>query len=156
VLLNYLGSSNRRSKFVDSLFNHLYLTECVTDLLVRLCTVPDLQGGISLSDYNELRNDIIQHCINGFEGAEGNEQKSSLLFEILTQLTKKCYLMIDPHSLFGEITSPFLFMPLLETAFLGGVHTERGADFLSILFWNLFIAEPNEAIIDVTERNFGF
>lgn len=64
--------------------------------------------------------------------------------------------MIDPHSLFGEITSPFLFMPLLETAFLGGVHTERGADFLSILFWNLFIAEPNEAIIDVTERNFGF
>jgi hypothetical protein len=64
--------------------------------------------------------------------------------------------MIDPESLFNEITSPFLFMPLLETTFLGGSHTERGADFLSILFWNLYIAPPQEAILDVTERNFGF
>jgi hypothetical protein len=64
--------------------------------------------------------------------------------------------MIDPQNLFNEITSPFLFMPLLETTFLGGSHSERGADFLSILFWNLYIAQPHEAILDVTERNFGF
>lgn len=64
--------------------------------------------------------------------------------------------MIDPQTLFNEITSPFLFMPLLETTFLGGSHSERGADFLSILFWNLYIAQPHEAILDVTERNFGF
>jgi hypothetical protein len=75
--------------------------------------VPDLQGGISLNDYNEFRNDIVQHCINGFEACESEEFTSSLLFEILTQLTKKCYLMIDPQTLFNEITSPFLFMPLL-------------------------------------------
>jgi hypothetical protein len=118
--------------------------------------VPDLKGGISLSDYNEFRNDIVQHCINGFEVCESEEFTSSLLFDILTQLTKKCYIMIDPETLFNEITSPFLFMPLLETTFLGGSHTERGADFLSMLFWNLYIAQPQEAILDVTERNFGF
>jgi hypothetical protein len=141
---------------VESLFHHLYLSECVTDLLVRICTVPDLKGGIDINDYNEFRNDIVQHCINGFEICENEEFISSLLFDILTQLTKKCYAMIDPVSLFNEIMSPFLFMPLLETTFLGGTLTERGADFLSLMFWNLFIAEPHEAILDVTERNFGF
>lgn len=156
VFLKYIGASNRRSKLVESLFNHLYLSECVTDLLVRICTVPDLKDGIDISDYNEMRNDIIQHCINGFEVCEGDEYTSSLLFDILTQITKKCYVMVDPQTLFNELMSPFLFMPLLETTFLGGGHTERGADFLSVMFWNLFIAEPNEAIIDVTERNFGF
>lgn len=64
--------------------------------------------------------------------------------------------MIDPQTLFNEIMSPFLFMPLLEATFLGGINTERGADFLSVMFWNLFIAQPQDAILDITERNFGF
>ena len=34
----------RKKDFVQSLFNHLYLTQCVTDLLVRLCTVPNIMG----------------------------------------------------------------------------------------------------------------
>jgi len=45
-----------------------------------------LKDGISLDDYNEFRNDIVQHCINGFELCEGDEFISSLLFEILTML----------------------------------------------------------------------
>ena len=115
-----------------------------------------MKDGISLDDYNEFRNDIVQHCINGFELCEGDEFISSLLFEILTMLAKKCYIMIDPQTLFNEIMSPFLFMPLLEATFLGGINTERGADFLSVMFWNLFIAQPQDAIFDITERNFGF
>lgn len=103
-----------------------------------------------------MRNDIVQHCINGFEVCEGEEFTSSLLFDILTQITKKCYLMVDPQTLFNELMSPFLFMPLLETTFLGGTHTLRGAEFLNMLFWNLFVAEPHEAYLEVAERNFGF
>lgn len=44
---------------MDSLFNHLYLAECVSDLLVRICTVPELKDGISLDEYNDFRNDIV-------------------------------------------------------------------------------------------------
>jgi|LauGreDrversion4_2_1035121.scaffolds.fasta_scaffold752842_1 hypothetical protein len=58
-MLKYLCSSKRSSKLVESLFNHLYLSECVTDILVRICTVPDLKDGIDISDYNDMRNDIV-------------------------------------------------------------------------------------------------
>ena len=47
-----------KKDFVQNLFNHLYLTHCVTDLLSRLCTVPDIKE-IPESDYSELRTDII-------------------------------------------------------------------------------------------------
>ena len=47
-----------KKDFVQSLFNHLYLTTCVTDLLVRLCTVPDIKG-VDEAEYQELRTDII-------------------------------------------------------------------------------------------------
>ena len=30
----------KKRDLIQSLFNHLYLTQCVTDLLVRLCAIP--------------------------------------------------------------------------------------------------------------------
>lgn len=47
-----------KKDFVQNLFNHLYLTQCVTDLLSRLCTVPDIKG-VPETEYAELRTDII-------------------------------------------------------------------------------------------------
>jgi len=39
ILLAYLVHPVRRSKLIDSLFNHLYMSSCVIDILVRLCTI---------------------------------------------------------------------------------------------------------------------
>ena len=61
--LNYVIT---KKDIVKSLFNHLYLTQCVTDLLVRLCTVPDIKG-VNEDDYQELRTDIIQYCMNALD-----------------------------------------------------------------------------------------
>lgn len=47
-------------------------------------------------------------------------------------------------------------MPLLEFTFEGGAHTQQGCEFLKTLFWNLFLAPPEEADLDVMEMNFGF
>ena len=47
-----------KRNFIQSLFNHLYLTQCVIDLLVRLCTVPEI-GNVAVNDYKNLRNEII-------------------------------------------------------------------------------------------------
>ena len=78
------------------------------------------------------------------------------LFDILTGITKKCYLMNAPRLFFDEIMSPFVFLPLLEFTFEGGAHTRQGADFFKLFFYNLFIAEPQNAALDVLEINFGF
>lgn len=62
----FLNFVTCKKDFVQSLFNHLYLTQCVTDLLVRLCTVPDVKG-VNHDDYSELRGDIIQYCMNALD-----------------------------------------------------------------------------------------
>jgi len=64
--------------------------------------------------------------------------------------------MVDPKSFFDELMSPFLFLPLLEFTFEGGQHTKFGADFLTVFFYNMYVAEPQHAILDVMEINFGF
>ena len=78
------------------------------------------------------------------------------VFDILTSITKKCYHMHNPRSFFDDLTSPFLFMPILEFSFEGGAHSRQGVEFLKLLFYNLFVAEPSEAILELEETNFGF
>ena len=36
------------------------------DLLVRLCTVPEI-GNVAVNDYKNLRNEIIQNCMNALD-----------------------------------------------------------------------------------------
>lgn len=64
--------------------------------------------------------------------------------------------MHSPRKFFDELMSPFVFLPLLEFTFEGGAHTRQGAEFFKIFFYNLFVAQPNEAALDVMEINFGF
>jgi hypothetical protein len=46
---------------------HLFgLSSCVTDLIVRFCTVHDIQGLEPLK-FKSLRSEILQHCINCLE-----------------------------------------------------------------------------------------
>jgi hypothetical protein len=65
--MKFLDGSQRSSRLVQSLFNHLYLSNCVVDMLVRICTIPDLQDGITMDRYNTIRSDILQHCINSLD-----------------------------------------------------------------------------------------
>ena len=78
------------------------------------------------------------------------------VFDILTSITKKCYLMNNPHAFFNELMSPFLFLPLLEFTFEGGAHSKQGAEFLRLFFSNLFVVDPIDAELDLTDDNFGF
>jgi len=150
--LNYVIS---KKGFVQALFNHLYLTQCVTDLLVRLCTVPDIKR-VNKADYHELRNDIIQCSLNALDTHNESDFMTEQLFDLLTGITKKCYLMFQPRQFFDELMSPFVFLLLLEFTFEGGAHTSQGSDFFKLFFYNLFVAEPHEAVIDIMEINFGF
>ena len=78
------------------------------------------------------------------------------VFDILTSITKKCYLMDNPQGFFDELMSPFLFLPLLEFTFEGGAHSKQGAEFLRLFFFNLFVAEPIDAELDLVDENNGF
>ena len=78
------------------------------------------------------------------------------VFDILTSITKKCYVMNNPQGFFNELMSPFLFLPLLEFTFEGGAHSKQGAEFLRLFFSNLFVVDPIDAELELVEDNFGF
>jgi flagellar basal body-associated protein FliL len=48
------------SLFDSQLWGH---TSSITDIIVRLCTVRDIQG-LDPEDYKSLRQEILQHCVN--------------------------------------------------------------------------------------------
>ena len=50
-ILTYLTGNSRKYKIIQNFFNHLCMGSCVVDILVRLCSVPDMKEGISISDY---------------------------------------------------------------------------------------------------------
>ena len=66
--------------------------------------------------------------------------------------------MVDAHSFFEEMMSPFTLKPILDYTFHCnfGLNTQLGAEFLNLMIFNLFITEPHDAIQDVLECNFGF
>lgn len=66
--------------------------------------------------------------------------------------------MLKPNKLFDEMLSPFVIKPILDYTFNSnyGPNTIMGADFLTLLLFNLFISEPQHALQDVLEINFGF
>ena len=51
---------------IPMIFDHLDLTCCITDLLVRICTVMDIKN-LSKESYKNLRNEVLQNCINTLE-----------------------------------------------------------------------------------------
>ncbi|CDW80337.1 UNKNOWN [Stylonychia lemnae] len=140
---------------IESLFSHLYLTQCVTDILVRLCTVKNIQS-INPDEYRQIRSEIIQHCVNSLEQYHKDDFITELLFEILTGIVRKCYQMYKPREFFDSLMSPFVLQPILDFSFSGGYGSKQGSEFLKLLFFNMFIASPNEAVQDVMEINFGF
>lgn len=75
---------------------------------------------------------------------------------MLGAIVKKCYVMYEPRAFFEVMLSPFILMPLLEFTFEGGESTKQGCDFMRLLLFNLFICEPQDAVIDNFETDFGF
>ena len=73
-------------------------------------------------------------------------------------MLKKCYIMLEPKKFFDELLSPFVLKPILDYTFQVnfGMNTSLGADFLTLMIFNLFISEPSDAIQEVMEVNFGF
>lgn len=151
-MLEYLVASR---DVIPRMFQHLYLSSCVTDLIVRFCSVPDIKE-MRPSAYNGLRGEAVQHIINSLDHFSDDDFITEQLFDILCGVTRKCYIMYNPKEFFDTLMSPFLFLPLLEFTFEGGAHTKQGADFFKLFFYNLFLAQPEEAIIDLMECNFGF
>lgn len=94
--------------------------------------------------------------MNSLDSHNESDFMTEQLFDILTAIIKKCYFMYNPRSFFDELMSPFVFLPLLEFTFEGGAHTKQGAEFFKLFFYNLFLAEPAQAVLDVMEVDFGF
>ena len=46
--------------------------------------------------------------------------------------------------------------PILSFTFAGGSSSRQGVDFLKEIIFNMFLADPQNAIQDVMEVNFGF
>lgn len=68
-VLSFFSDPKRQAKIMDAMFTHIYLSHCVTDLLVRLCTVPEVLPALT-DKYQELRSAILQWCINEMDSKD--------------------------------------------------------------------------------------
>ena len=100
--------------------------------------------------------EIIQRGVNTLDTFSHDAFITHQVIDFFSTVVKKCYLMDKPNSFFDELLSPFILMPLLEFSFEGGESTKQGAGFLKLMFNNLFLAEPNGAVIETMETNFGY
>ena len=143
--------------YLNDIVEHVYLNSSIIDIIIRIFCVQDLSEEEVLT-LNSIRCEIIHNTINKLEHYQDDYFMTEQLFCIWTGLLKKCYVMLNPKSLFDEILSPFTLKPILDYTFQPqfGKHTCMGAEFLSLLIFNLFISEPHDAIQDVLEVNFGF
>jgi hypothetical protein len=98
----------------------------------------------------------VQTCINSLDHYQENDFITEQLFVILEGLVRKCYQMDRPQELFDHVMSAYIFFPLLIFTFSGSQSSKQGLEFLKVLLFNMFIAEPSEAHQDVMEINFGF
>jgi hypothetical protein len=99
-----------------------------------------------------MRQEIIQYAINTIEHHSDDEFVTEKILDMLGSVVKKCYIMVEPRQLFDFLLSPFIFFPLLEFTFEGGENTKKGAEFMKLFFYNLFLSEPLTAVIDIDEN----
>lgn len=144
----------KQKHLIQNLFASLSLGKCVTDLLVRLCTVPEI-GVMNANDYHAMRTEIAQCAVNTLDVLGHDAMITSQVMDMLGSIVKRCYTMFDARYFFETLLSPFILMPLLEFTFEGGESTKQGCDFLRLMLHNLFLCEPQDAVIDV-ETDFGF
>lgn len=73
--------------------------------------------------------------------------------------------MFQAREFFDQLMSPFILQPILQFTFTNysaglssglQLASKQGCAFLRVLFFNMFIADPHEALQDVMEINFGF
>lgn len=103
-----------------------------------------------------MREEIIQYSINALEHHSDDEFVTEKILDMLSMVVKKCYITVEPRQLFDNILSPFIFMPLLEFTFEGGENTKKGSEFMRLFCYNLFLCEPQDAVIDAQEVNVGY
>ena len=65
----------KNKKIIRSLFNHLYLADSVTEILIRLCSVEVMDDQlVSMEEYNEfVRKPIIENCVNNLDSYQDTE-----------------------------------------------------------------------------------
>jgi hypothetical protein len=101
------------SLFDSQLWGH---TSSVTDLIVRLCTVKDIQG-LDPEAYKGLRQEMLQHCVNSLQDNVEDDFVTEQVFEILTAIVRRCYQMYQPREFFDQVMSPFILQPILLFTF---------------------------------------
>lgn len=140
-----------------NIVDHIYFNSSIVDAVIRICCVQGLDEAAE-NQLNEIRSDIIRTLVNNLEHNHDDVFMTEQIFSILSGLLKKCYIMVQPNALFQEMLSPFIMKPILDFTFDSnfGPNTVMGANFLTILLYNLYISEPENALQDVMEPNFGF
>jgi hypothetical protein len=117
--------------------------------------MPDI-GVAHFTQYQAMRSEVVQFAVNTLDSLGHDALITCQIMEMLSAIVKKCYTMHEPRVFFEVVFSPFILMPLLEFTFEGGESTKQGSDFLRLLFHNLFICDPQDAVIDTVEVDFGF
>lgn len=153
-MIKYLSENNN---CVSNMVEHIFINHSIINIIIRICCV-QVHDENDLKKLDCIRSSILTQLINKLDHHHDNQLMVSIIFEILTGILKKCYLMVNAKVFFEELLSPFILKPILDFTFnhCSGPNTLIGSEYVSLMLFNLFISEPHDAIQDVMEINFGF
>jgi len=84
VILTYLMQSKN---FIQNLFCHLNLSTSVTDILVRLCTMPNIER-VDPATYQTMRAELIQYAINALDHYQSDDFITQQIMELFSTIIK--------------------------------------------------------------------
>ena len=101
---------------IHNIVEHIYLNSSIIDSIIRICCVQGLDEQ-EQKMLNGIRSDILSSTINKLEHYQDDFFMTEQIFCIWCGLLKKCYVMMNPKTLFTEMLSPFTLKPILDFTF---------------------------------------
>ena len=155
---------------IEALTNHMYLTEWISDILVKLVCLRITDADSSLDQLKDIQKEIMSILIKIIDDSSSDVEKLDQVFETIRNISRRWYLVYNNRAFFSNWFNSEYLEELMGDSFF-----ERLLKFIfynsnkdlnkSVVKWlesihttinNLFISSPVESDQDVAEYQFGF
>lgn len=167
AVLDWIGS---QLNILGEMAEHIYLTEWISDLLVKFVTLSVYDTDQNLKVLEAVQAEIMSILVKILEDKESSEDKIEQALETINSIARKWYLVTNKSFFFENwfnqdyieiIMGESLFERLIKFVFSSEIPRSKALlwkwiDVIDIITNNLFIKTPIESAQDVTEYQFGF
>ena len=155
---------------IETLSHHIYLTEWISDILVKFVCLRITDPAVSLDKLKDIQKEILSIIIRIIDESPSDADKLDQAFETIKSISRRWYLVYNNRSFFSnwfsseyieDLMGESFFERLLKFIF-NNTNKELNKSVLKCIesihttINNLFISSPIESDQDVAEYQFGF